>query len=70
MKKVSIYKFLYFTSILLIIGFIIRLVADYFTYKVYSSPFYVYIIVRSLEFLLPSIILLIVGNILKSKNIN
>lgn len=68
MKKENIYKFLYLVSILLIIGFIIRLGADYLTYKASSSaPFYAFIIVRSLEFILPSVIIFIIGTILKKK---
>lgn len=71
MKKENIYKFLYAVGILLIIGFIIRLGVDYFKYDPInnSSPFYINIIVRSVEFLLPSTILIIIATkLLKNKN--
>lgn len=64
--KNNIYKFLYFISILLIIGFIIFIVLDYLKYDVSNSaPFYIFIIFRSIEFLLPSLICFIIGFILK-----
>ena len=70
MKKT--YKFLYLIGILAIIGFIIRLGADYFKYDKInnSSPFYVLIIERVFEFIIPSIILFITGSIIKKGEIN
>lgn len=69
MKKGNIYKFLYVISIFLIIGFVIRLVADYFKYNSIdnSAPFYTFIFVRILEFIIPSIIVFIVARIIKKK---
>lgn len=69
MKKENIYKFLYVVGILLIIGFAIRLGADYYKYDPInnSSPFYINIIVRSTEFLMPSIILIIIATKLLKK---
>lgn len=69
MKKQNIYKFLYLISIILIIGFVIRLSADYFTYNssANSAPFYVFILIRSLEFLLPCLIIFITAKIVKKK---
>lgn len=73
-EKIGIKKIislvLFFVSLLLILGFIVILNLDWITYysNYPSAPFYVYIIVRSLEFLLPSIILIIVGIVLLLKN--
>lgn len=69
MKKENIYKLLYTVCIFLIIGFVIRLGADYFKHDNIngSSPFYTFIIERLVEFILPSIIVLIVGRIMKKK---
>ncbi len=69
MKKENIYKILYLVSILLIIGFLIRLGVDYFKYDNINNsvPFYMFIIFRVLEFILPSIILFIIGKVIKKK---
>ncbi len=69
MKKENIYKFLYLVSVFLIIGFAIRLGVDYFKYDKYSNsaPFYVFIIERVVEFIIPSIIVFIVAKIAKKK---
>ena len=69
MKKENIYKFLYAVCILLIIGFCIRIGIDYSKYNqiTNSSPFYIFIIVRTIEFILPSIIVFIIGHYLKNK---
>ncbi len=69
MKKENIYKFLYVVCIVLIIGFAFRLGADYLKYDNMnnSAPFYAFIIVRLLEFILPSIIVFIAAKIMKKK---
>lgn len=69
MKKENIYKFLYTVSIFLIIGFTIRLGADYFKYNNTnnSAPFYAFVIERTVEFIVPSIIVFIVGKVVKNK---
>ena len=65
-KKLS-KLFSIFASLLGII-FLIIIFLDYLNYNNYTSfPFYVTIIVRSIEFLLPSFICLIISNILKIK---
>lgn len=63
-------KFLNAAAILLVIGFIIRLGADYFKYQngFSSAPFDIYIIVRSIEFLLPSIICFIIAGYVKKSS--
>ena len=72
-EKIGIKKILsliiFFISLLLILGFIVILNLDWVTYySSYSSaPFYTYVIVRGLEFLLPSMILIIIGIILLGK---
>ncbi len=70
MKKENIYKFLYIISALLIIAFVIRLGVDYFKYNTHtnSAPFYVFIIERTFEFIIPSIIVFIVARIAKNKS--
>ncbi|HBC85188.1 MAG TPA: hypothetical protein DCZ30_07365 [Clostridiales bacterium] len=67
MKKEISYKFLYGISILLIFIFIIILGVDYFKYDTHSnsSPFYAFIIVRMIEFIIPSIIVFVMGKIMK-----
>ncbi len=74
MKKENIYKFLYCISIFLIIVFGIRLGLDYFHYDSHnnSAPFYVFVLERGIEFIVPSVIVFIVGKLcqknIKSKN--
>lgn len=69
MKKENIYKTLYCISIFLIILYFIRLGIDYSHYDTYNSsaPFYTYVIERSIEFVLPSIIVFVVGILCKKK---
>ncbi len=69
MKKENIYKFLYAVCIFLIIGFAVRLGVDYFKYDNTnnSAPFYAFIIERVVEFIVPSIIIFIVGKVMKKK---
>ncbi len=69
MKKENIYKFLYIVSIFLIIGFAIRLGVDYSKYNTHSNsaPFYAFIIERVVEFIIPSIIVFIIGKVMKKK---
>ncbi|HOD92289.1 MAG TPA: hypothetical protein PLT91_00565 [Clostridia bacterium] len=67
MKKEKWYKFLYVVSGLLAVGFIIRLTVDYIQYNPMeaSFPFYATILLRSVEFLLPALIVLIAVIILR-----
>ncbi len=69
MKRENLYKFLYFIDILLVIGFCIRLVSDYYKYKkeVYSAPFYIFICVRAIEFLIAALIVFAAARILKKR---
>ncbi len=65
--KVS--KYLNILATILVIIFLGMLAVDYFRYDSYSTsfPFYTYIILRGIEFLIPSIILFIISNIIKRK---
>lgn len=69
MKKENIYQFLYAISILLVIGFAIRLGVDYYHYNTFrnSGPFYAFVIERIIEFIIPSILIFIVAKIAKKK---
>jgi len=69
MKRENYYKFLYATSLLLIFGFIIRIIADCIKYNsiMNSAPFYVTVLIRLLEFILPSILIFVAARILKRK---
>ena len=59
MKKQNYYKFFYLVSFLALIGFFLRISVDYFKYNITNlAPFYVFIIERTLEFIIPSIIFL------------
>jgi hypothetical protein len=66
-KKENWYKFMYVISGLLVVGFIIRLTADYIQYDpiATSFPFYASVLMRSIEFLLPSLIVFITAIIFK-----
>lgn len=71
MKKENIYKVLYVVSALFVLGFLISFGVDavkYYT-NVYigSAPLYAYLIGRAVEFLLPSVIIFVLGLILKAK---
>lgn len=63
-------KFLNLVAVLLVLGFFIRLGADYFKYKNTgnSAPFYVFIIGRGIVFLLPSIICFIAAKYVKKQS--
>lgn len=69
MNKQNTSKFLYLVSALLLIGFGIRLGADLYQYdSSYSAPFYLTVIVRAIEFVLPSAIIYGLARYVKRKN--
>ena len=70
MKKENCYKFLYYISILLIVGFCIRLGADVYkiTKNIYTNDIFLYIIVRMVEFIVPSIIIFFIARYMKKRN--
>ena len=69
MKKDLICKLLYVISIILVIAFSVLLTLDYFKYDVLynSAPFSAIVIVRLLEFILPSIICLFLAILIKKR---
>lgn len=69
MKKENIYKFLYAVCAVCVLGFFIRLFADYLTYDaaLTSAPFYTYVLIRGVEFGFLAAVLFVVGNIFKKK---
>ena len=69
MKKLNGAKICYGLSVLLFIGFIINTIIDYARYNstLNSAPFYLQIIVSAICFIVPAIIVLIVGMIMKRK---
>ena len=73
-EKIGIKKIisliLFFASLILILYFILMLNLDWLKYKNMgnSAPFYVFVLTRCLEFLLPSIITTIIGIALLKKD--
>ncbi len=69
MKKAAIIKLCYIASMVLVILFFIKNIVDYSTYTttLNSAPFYVWIAVNALYFLLPAVVIFIVGIIMKKK---
>lgn len=68
MKKIlKIENVLIAAGILLLIGFAIRLGADYYQMQIglHSAPFYLFVLERSLTFLLPSMICFVVAVFMK-----
>lgn len=58
---------LLFLSLLLILLYMVVLNFDWLTFYIYSSPFYLMVISRSIEFLIPAITLIIISIILLRK---
>ena len=69
MDRKNIYKLFYGAVLLLVIGFCVRVGADFYEYNemTYSAPFYVFLIVRGLEFLLPGLLLFLAARVVKKK---
>ena len=69
MKKINGTKVCYGLSVLLVISFIINTIIDYSRYNstLNSAPFYLWIIVNAICFIVPAIIALIVGLVIKKK---
>ena len=72
MKKKNIHKFLYVISALLVLGFAIHTIVDACRYDsmLTSFPFYAFVIVHAVEYLLPSLIVFIAALIVKKKFAN
>lgn len=69
MKTFNWIKVCYGLSVLLVIGFIINTIIDYSQYNstLNSAPFYLWIIANAIYFIVPAIIALIVGLVIKKK---
>ena len=69
MKKLNKTKVCYGLSVLLIISFIINTIIDYGRYNttLNSAPLYIWIIVNAICFIVPAIIALIIGLVIKKK---
>ncbi len=64
-------KVSYIISILLIVVFVVVTLIDYSKYDItYSAPFSANILVRALEFILPSLIILIIALLIRKKRKN
>lgn len=70
-QKIGVKKiiglFLLFIVLLFILSFLIVVDIDWLNWYVYSSPFYINVIIRSVEFLLPAIILIVISIVLMKK---
>ena len=70
MKKKIINSVLYYLPIIFVLLFIIMVVIDFIGYNMFmSAPFYVNVLIRGIEFLLPAIVLFIIGRIYKKKTL-
>lgn len=67
LKKISS-LILIFIALLLTLIFLIVLDIDYLNWYANSSPFYLNVIIRSFQFILPSIILIIISIVLTKNN--
>ncbi len=69
MKKANIHKFLYAIAALLVLGFAIHTVVDACRYDsmLTSFPFYAFVIVHAVEYLVPSAIVFVAALICKKK---
>lgn len=69
MKKITGVTLCYGLSALLIFAFIISTMIDYCRYNctLNSAPFYIWIVVNAIYFLLPAMIAFIIGVALKKK---
>ena len=70
-QKIGVKKiiglFLLFIALLFILSFLIVVDIDWLNWYVYSSPFYINVIIRSVEFLLSAIILIVISIVLMKK---
>lgn len=66
MKKIIV-KVLYILSLLLVAAFAVVIIIDAISYNsmMTSAPFYVFVLVAAIEFLLPALLVFIVAKIIK-----
>ena len=69
MIKQNVDKILYAISLLLFLVFIIMICIDYANYNTIenSAPFNAFIVIRLIEFIIPCVLLFIIGKIVKKK---
>ena len=68
MIRKNIHKILYLFSIMLGIAFVIRCGIDFINYDATKyAPFYVFVVVDALEFILPCLLVFLAARILKKK---
>lgn len=66
--KNSLRKILLVASILLVLAWIVFLISDYINaYPFGSAPFYVYVLVRSIGFIIPAIICFLISLFIKKR---
>ena len=69
MKKENVYKILYAISAILVIVFIVASGVDVYKYNtggyIGSAPLWLYILLRAIQFILPSIIVFVIASIFK-----
>lgn len=69
MKKINGTTICYALSALLLLGFIIKTIIDYSKYcsTLNSAPFYIWIIMNVIYFIVPAIVAFTIGAVLKKK---
>ena len=69
MKKINGVRVCYTLSVMLFLGFIINTIVDYSRYNstLNSAPFYLWVLVNMLCFIVPAIIVFIVGLVIRKK---
>jgi len=72
MRKNNVHKFLFGVSVLLVLGFAIHTIVDACRYDgmLTSFPFYAFIIVHAVEYLVPALIVFVAGLVCKKKFAN
>ena len=70
MNRKLLYKLCHIVSLLLVIAFIIKNVVDYSYYSsaLNAAPFYLWIIVNAIFLIIPSIIVFIIGTIIRKRH--
>ena len=66
--KEKVCKVLYVVSVILLVLFVAMVGVDYSRYRMYSAPFYIYVITRTVEFAIPSLAAFVVAKVVKRKS--